>query len=102
MIDDYELVQNAIIRNHILVSEKVLQETGYEKEWIMEAFQRFNLESHKKVKEFHGFLKMQRVKQSHTLGPMLEKELHTEVENLLIDGKIRKCTNKDDVIEYTF
>ena len=45
MIDDYELVQNLILKNHIIVSEKVLQETGYEKEWIMEAFNRFGLEN---------------------------------------------------------
>jgi hypothetical protein len=33
---------------------------------------------------------------------MLEKDLYTEVENLLIDGKVRKCTNKDEPIDYSF
>jgi hypothetical protein len=46
------------MRNHIIVSDRILHETGYEKEWIMEAFNRFGLEKQKKIKEFHSFLKI--------------------------------------------
>jgi hypothetical protein len=62
MVDDSELVQNLLMKNHILASEKMLKETGYEKEWVMEAFHRFELEGEKKVKQFHNFLQMQRTK----------------------------------------
>lgn len=38
MIIDPELVQTAIIRNHLTVSERMLRETGFEKEHVLEAY----------------------------------------------------------------
>jgi hypothetical protein len=33
---------------------------------------------------------------------MLEKDLCTEVDNLLIDGTIRKSNSKEEPVDYTF
>ena len=96
LITDPELVQNALIKNHIIVSDRLRKETGFEKEQVLEAFGRFSLEKDKRIRAYHSYLKVLRTKEQHSLGKALESKLKEEVQNL-IEKKV--LVKKE---EYTF
>ena len=102
MIADPEFVQTAIIRNHLTASERLFKETGYEKEHVLEAYQRYDLDKEKRVRAFHSYLKIARAKENNRLGIVLEHKLKTEVAQLIETQDLRMGTANLEVISYNF
>lgn len=56
-------------------SDRLFKETGYEKEHVLEAYQRYDLDKEKRVRAFHSYLKIARAKENNRLGITLEHKL---------------------------